>query len=123
VDLRLLTASRTDLICDRVRAISWLRATLLEYLPALERAFDYSKKAPLILLGGYQTPESIRRKGLNRLAGWLRKRGTAGTVPRWPVKHCEPRTPSTPSCQHRPQASGHGRPAGPADQHSRCRDR
>nr|WP_302846569.1 IS110 family transposase [Arthrobacter sp. ok909] len=75
VDLRLLTARRTDLICDRVRAINRLRATLLECFPALERAFDYSKKAPLILLGGYQTPEGIRRIGLTRLAGWLRKRG------------------------------------------------
>ncbi len=75
VDLRLLTARRTDLICDRVRAINRLRATLLEYFPALERAFDYSKKAPLILLSGHQTPEGIRRTGLTRLAGWLRKRG------------------------------------------------
>jgi transposase len=75
VDLRLLTARRTDLICDRVRAINRLRATLLEYFPALERAFDYSKKAPLLLLGGYQTPEGIRRIGLTRLASWLRKRG------------------------------------------------
>ncbi|MHA7142956.1 IS110 family RNA-guided transposase [Arthrobacter sp. Sr33] len=75
VDLRLLTARRTDLICDRVRAINRLRATMLEYFPALERAFDYSKKAPLILLGGYQTPEGIRRIGLTRPAAWLRKRG------------------------------------------------
>jgi transposase len=75
VDLRLLTARRTDLICDRVRSINRLRATLLEYFPALERAFDYSKKAPLLLLGGYQTPEGIRRIGLTRLTGWLRKRG------------------------------------------------
>ena len=75
VDLRLLTARRTDLICDRVRSINRLRATLLEYFPALERTFDYSKKAPLILLGGYQTPESIRRIGLTRLTGWLKKRG------------------------------------------------
>jgi len=75
VDLRLLTARRTDLICDRVRAINRLRATLLEYFPALERAFDYSKKAPLILLGRYQTPESIRRAGLSRLSNWLKKHG------------------------------------------------
>jgi transposase len=75
VDLQLLTARRTDLMCDRVRAINRLRATLLEYFPALERAFDYSKKAPLILLGGYQTPAGIRRIGLTRLAGWLRKHG------------------------------------------------
>jgi hypothetical protein len=75
VDLRLLTARRTDLICDRVPSINRLRATLLEYFPALERAFDYSKKAPLLLLGGYQTAEGIRRVGLTRLTGWLRKRG------------------------------------------------
>ena len=37
-------------------------------------AVDYSKKAPLVLLGGYQSPEGIRRIGLTRLAGWLRKR-------------------------------------------------
>lgn len=75
IDLRLLTARRTDLICDRVRSINRLRATLLEYFPALERAFDYSKKAPLVLLSGYQTPEGIRRLGLARLTGWLKKRG------------------------------------------------
>ena len=76
VDLRLLTARRTDLICDRVRAINRLRATLLEYFPALERAFDYSKsKAALTLLSQYQTPDRLRRIGVTRLAGWLRKRG------------------------------------------------
>jgi transposase len=75
VDLRLFTGRRTDLICDRVRWINRLRATLLEYFPALERAFDYSKKAPLILLAGYQTPEGIRRIGLTRLTSWLKKRG------------------------------------------------
>lgn len=52
IDLRLLTARRTDLVFDRVRAINRLRATMLEYFPALEAAFDYSKKAPLILLSG-----------------------------------------------------------------------
>jgi hypothetical protein len=76
VDLRLLTARRTDLICDRVRAINRLRATLLEYFPALEWAFDYSKKAPLILLGGYETPEGIRRTGL----GVARNRDTLRRV-------------------------------------------
>jgi transposase len=75
VDLRLLTSRRTDLICDRVRAINRLRATLLEYFPGLERAFDYSKsKAALTLLSGYQTPDGLRRIGVTRLAAWLRKR-------------------------------------------------
>lgn len=75
VDLRLLTARRTDLICDRVRAINRLRATLLEYFPALERAFDYSKsKAALTLLSGYPTPDGLRRIGTSRLTAWLKKR-------------------------------------------------
>jgi transposase len=84
--LRMLTARRTEvdadlvrianLICDRVRAINRLRATLLEYIPALERAFDYSKnKAALTLLSEYQTPDRLRRLGATRLAAWLRKRG------------------------------------------------
>jgi transposase len=64
VDLRMLAARRTDLICDRVRAINRLRATLLEYFPALEWAFDYSKnKAALTLLSEYQTPDRLRRMG------------------------------------------------------------
>ena len=76
VDLRMLTARRTDLVCDRVRAINRLRATLLEYFPALERAFDYSKnKAALTLLSEYQTPDRLRRLGATRLAAWLGKRG------------------------------------------------
>lgn len=74
-DLRILTARRTDLVADRTRAINRLRAQLLEYFPALERAFDYShSKAALILLTGYQTPDGLRRAGGARLEGWLRKR-------------------------------------------------
>jgi Transposase len=57
VDLRTLCARRTDLASDRNRAINRLRAQLLEYFPALERAFDFAhRKAALILLTGYQTP-------------------------------------------------------------------
>lgn len=78
VDLRLLTSRRTDMIFDRVRHINRLRATMLEYFPALEAAFDYSKKAPLILVAGYQTPDGIRRMGVSRLAVWLRGRGARG---------------------------------------------
>ena len=75
VELRILTSRRTDLVADRTRAINRLRAQLLEYFPALERAFDYSKsRAALILLTGYQTPDGLRRAGAARLAGWLRKR-------------------------------------------------
>jgi transposase len=75
VELRILTGRRTDLVADRTRAINRLRAQLLEYFPALERAFDYStSKATLILLSGYQTPDGLRRSGAARLGAWLRKR-------------------------------------------------
>jgi transposase len=75
VELRILTSRRTDLVADRTRAINRLRAQLLEYFPALERAFDYSKsRAALILLTGYQTPDGLRSAGAARLAAWLRKR-------------------------------------------------
>ena len=74
-DLRILTSRRGDLGADRTRAINRLRAALLEYFPALERAFDYSaSKAALILLTGYQTPDGLRRAGAARLEAWLRKR-------------------------------------------------
>lgn len=76
VDLRLLTSHRLDVVHDRVRAINRLRATLLEYFPALERAFNYSKnKAALTLLSQYATPDSLRRIGVTRLATWLKARG------------------------------------------------
>src|SRR5205085_2900813 len=75
VELRILTSRRSDLVADRTRAINRLRAQLLEYFPALERAFDYSaSKAALILLTGYQTPDGLRRAGVARLTAWLRKR-------------------------------------------------
>lgn len=75
VELRILTSRRSDLVADRTRAINRLRARLLEYFPALERAFDYStSKAALILLTGYQTPDGLRRAGTARLTAWLRKR-------------------------------------------------
>ena len=74
VELHILTSRRTDLVADRTRAINRLRAQLLEYFPALERAFDYSKsKAALILLTGYQTPDGLRRAGAARVAAFLRK--------------------------------------------------
>jgi transposase len=76
VELKLLTARRLDIIHDRVRAINRLRATMLEYFPALERAFDYSTStAALTLLSTYQTPGALRRMGVTRLAAWLKARG------------------------------------------------
>ena len=81
VDLQLLMARRTDLICDRVRAINRLRATLLGYFPALEVAFDFSKSnAALVLLSTYQTPAALRRMGESRLTTWLKNRGCRNSV-------------------------------------------
>ncbi|MBB5802214.1 transposase [Saccharothrix ecbatanensis] len=75
VDLRILTARRYDLVADRTRAINRLRAQILEYFPALERAFDYSgSKAALVLLTGFQTPAALREIGQAELADWLRAR-------------------------------------------------
>ncbi|MFD4242731.1 IS110 family transposase [Streptomyces sp. NPDC058525] len=75
VDLKILTARRLDLSADRTRAINRLRAQMLEYFPALERAFDYStSKAALVLLTGYQTPAALRRIGRARLTAWLKNR-------------------------------------------------
>jgi len=81
VELRTLCARRTDVAADRNRAINRLRAQLLEYFPALERAFDYShRRGALILLTGYQTPEALRRTGRTRLEKWLRGRNAYNPV-------------------------------------------
>lgn len=55
VDLRTLTARRTDLVNDRTRQSNRIRAQLLEIFPALERALNSSKKDPVVLLAGYRT--------------------------------------------------------------------
>lgn len=48
---------------------------MLEYFPALERAFGCkTSKASLVLLTGYQTPAALRRVGKSRLATWLKNR-------------------------------------------------
>lgn len=79
VDLKILTARRYDLAADRTRAVNRMRAQLLEYFPALERAFDYAaSKAALVLLTGYQTPAGLRRVGPSRLATWLKNRKVRG---------------------------------------------
>lgn len=80
-ELRLLSAHRTDLVSDRTRTFNRLRATLLEYFPALESAFDYSRrKGALVLLTHYQTPDGIRRAGLTRVAAWLRNQGVRSSA-------------------------------------------
>lgn len=72
-ELRLLTARRTDLVVDRTRAISRLRAVLLDYFPALEAEFEFAKmKAAVVLVSRYQTPDGLRRVGQRRLTAWLK---------------------------------------------------
>ncbi|MGW9436057.1 IS110 family transposase [Streptomyces sp. NPDC055607] len=78
VDLKILTARRYDLAADRTRAINRMRAQLLEYFPALERAFDYAASKAALLLTGYQTPAGLRRTGTSRLATWLKNRKVRG---------------------------------------------
>ena len=79
--LRLLTARRADKSADRVRAINRLQAQLLEYFPALERAFDYSRsKAALLLLTKHRTPDGIRRAGQARIHAWLKKHGARSSA-------------------------------------------
>lgn len=72
--LRMLCSHRIDLTADRTRTINRLRATLLEYFPALEAAFDYANtRAALVLLTQHNTAEGIRRTGTARLTAWLKK--------------------------------------------------
>lgn len=76
VNLRTLTARRIDLSANRPSAINGLRAQMLEYFPALERAFYYSEsKSVLILLTEYQTPVVLRRIGRVRPATWPKNHG------------------------------------------------
>ncbi|MEV6054148.1 IS110 family transposase [Streptomyces sp. NPDC052107] len=80
VDLRTLTARRTDLVADRTRRINRLRVQLLEIFPALERKLELANKGPVILLTGYQTPAAIRRSGAKRIETWLRGRKVRGAA-------------------------------------------
>ncbi|WBB53834.1 IS110 family transposase [Verrucosispora sp. WMMD573] len=74
VELKILTARRSDLVADRTRTINRLREQLLNIFPALERALDLTNHGPLVLLTGYQTPAALRRAGVARLQTWLRNR-------------------------------------------------
>lgn len=71
-ELRMLTARRSDLVTDRTRVINRLRAALLEISPALERALDFTRTGPLILISSYPTPAAIRQAGEEQLTAWLR---------------------------------------------------
>jgi hypothetical protein len=80
-ELRLLTARRTDLVVDWTRAISRLRAVLLDYFPAVEAEFEFAKmKAAVVLVSRYQTSDSLRRVGQRRLTAC--SRANTATAPR-----------------------------------------
>ena len=55
--------------------VNRLRELLAGICPALERQFQFRRRPGLVLLCGYQTPSSLRRIGVRRLAGWLARRG------------------------------------------------
>lgn len=74
VELGLLTAHRMDLVADRTRSITRLRALLTGIFPSLERELDLTNVGPPVLLTGYRTPAAIRRAGARRLETWLRNR-------------------------------------------------
>ena len=80
VELKLFTARRADLVCDRTRAVNRLRGALTGMFPALERVLEPTNAGPLVLLTGYQTPAAIRRRGAGRLEIWLRNRKVRGAA-------------------------------------------
>ncbi|MEU6646760.1 IS110 family transposase [Saccharomonospora sp. NPDC046836] len=75
VELRMLVASRQDLVSDRTRAANRLHDRLLAISPALERALDLRNQGPLVLLTGFQTPAALREAGVEQVTAWLRDHG------------------------------------------------
>jgi transposase len=75
VELARLTSHRADLMADWVRGVNRLRDLLGSIFPALEAAFDYSTRSPLILLTGFCTPAEVRTAGPDGLAAYLREHG------------------------------------------------
>lgn len=75
VELARLTSHRADLMADWVRGVNRLRELLGSIFPALEAAFDYSTRSPLILLTGFCTPAEVRQAGPDGLAAYLREHG------------------------------------------------
>ena len=71
VELSLLVGYRADVMADWVRGLNRLRDLLTRVFPALERAFDYSNRGPLILLTEYSTAATIREAGQEGLSAHL----------------------------------------------------
>ena len=79
VELTRLTGHRADLMADWVRGINRLRDLLTSIFPALERAFDYSTRAALILVAGVPTADAVRDAGAAGLAQHLLDHGVRAT--------------------------------------------
>jgi hypothetical protein len=71
VELTQLTGYRADLMADWVRGINRLRSLLGSIFPALEAAFDYSNRTPLVLVAGLCTPAEIRMAGIEGVTAHL----------------------------------------------------
>lgn len=101
VELRMLVASRQDLVSDRTRAANRLHDRLLAISPALERALDLRNRGPLVLLTGFQTPAALRDAGVTQVTAWLRGRGvrSAATLAAASVQAAETQATSLPGEQ------------------------
>ncbi|MGW4091661.1 IS110 family transposase, partial [Nocardia sp. NPDC004750] len=75
VGLTQLTSYRTDLMADWVAGINRLRAMLGSIFPALEAAFDFANRTPLILVAGMCTPAEIRTAGIDGVTTHLTEYG------------------------------------------------
>ncbi|MGF6889662.1 transposase [Nocardia sp. GAS34] len=74
-ELTQLSSYRTDLMGDWVRGVNQLRGMLAAIFPALEAAFDFSNRSPLILVSGFCTPAEIRSAGSEAVAAYLKENG------------------------------------------------
>ncbi|WP_307188712.1 IS110 family transposase, partial [Nocardia amikacinitolerans] len=74
-ELTQLSSYRSDLMGDWVRGVNQLRAMLASIFPALEAAFDYSTRSPLILVAGLCTPTEVREAGIDGVTTYLTDHG------------------------------------------------
>ncbi|MGH3387445.1 MAG: IS110 family transposase [Actinomadura sp.] len=72
-ELALLVRHRRDLATDKQRMIVRLRELLSALCPAVERALDYNRKGPQLLISRWQTPQAIRKAGVTRMTAFLEK--------------------------------------------------
>ena len=67
--LQLLCSNRADLAADRTRSINRLRGLLVGIFPALEGVLDFTNRCPLILISGFQNPDSNAPAGCRSADG------------------------------------------------------